>query len=160
MDRPQTRAPISVSARASFLDLFEQFRAQIGLEDLQLDSELSCTLAIGSNEARLDITLELTPEGEVLLYAALDHLPEGLTPELVLLIDTVNASQESMFYLSASKHYLFLCSASPISEVTAVRLVEWVKWFYEQAIEWRSKYRSLLPSSSPAPVRGTGSLKV
>lgn len=159
MDRPQTRAPISASARASFLELFEQFRSQIGLEDLQLDSELSCTIAMGSDEARLDITLELTSEQEVLLYAALDYLPSGLTPELVLLIDTVNANRESMFYLSASKHYLFLCSASPIGEVTATRLIEWVKWFYEQAIEWRGKYRTLLPTQA-APVRGTGSLKV
>lgn len=158
-DSPHTRIPISGSARASFLELFDQFRAHIGLEELQLDNDLSCTIAMGSDEARLDITLELTSEQEVLLYAVLDHLPAGLTPELVLLIDTVNANQESMFYLSASKNYLFLCSSSPLTEVTAVRLVEWVKWFYEQAIEWRSKYHTLLPPPS-TPTRGTGSLRV
>lgn len=155
----QEHKAISGSARASFLELFEQFRAQIGLDELQLDSELSCTIVMGSDEAQADITLELSSEQEVMLYTVLDHLPAGLTPEIVLLIDTVNANKENMFYLSASKHYLFLCSSSPISDLTTVRLVEWVKWFYEQAIEWRSRYRTLLPTPS-TPARGTGSLKV
>ncbi|MCS6884884.1 MAG: type III secretion system chaperone [Acidobacteriota bacterium] len=156
------KTTIDASTRAAFLELFELFRSSIGLHELQLDeSDSSYTVRLGNDEVQTaDITIEPTAEGEVLLYSSLDRLPNGLTPEIVLLIDTVNANKENMFFLSASEHHLFLCSSAPITEVTATRLVEWVKWFYEQVLEWRN-YRKLLPEAQtqPPPI-STGKLTV
>ncbi|MCS6884882.1 MAG: type III secretion system chaperone [Acidobacteriota bacterium] len=158
----QEKATIDGSTRAAFLELFEQFRNSIGLPELELDeADSSFTIRLGNDEAQAaDITIEPTAEGEVTLYSTLDHLPNGLTPEIVLLIDTVNANKENMFFLSASQHYLFLCSSAPIADVTATRLTEWVKWFYEQVLEWRN-YRKLLPEVQPSSTTpSTGRLMV
>jgi hypothetical protein len=128
--------------KIQFIELIEQFAAQINLPDMQVDSENCCSISIGEGQEAVVVTLELRSDGEILIFTPLERHPEGISPELANRIEIISAAQQDgCHFLTTSERSVFFCASHSIEEATINLFADWILDFYKRALVWRERYR-------------------
>jgi hypothetical protein len=158
---PQAKESAIHSSR--FTELMDEFRIHISMPDLEMDEQNCCSIEIGNNEHdTLLITIEMRDEGDLLLFTTLENYPNGVSDELAARVEMIStAIEEDGYYLTTSRHNVFLCAQRLLRKTTSTQFVDWMADFHRQGLVWRNRYRTAVnapvvaaPADSERPRTG------
>jgi hypothetical protein len=145
---------ISTLARSRYTELLTEFCLQIGLSELPIDEDTSCSINIGENTNNpMLITMQLQAtetKEQIVFFSNIHHYPQGVSEEIVLRLEAINETLSANYYLSHSEHYVFLCAEKPVLQITGTQFTNFVEEFYRQAVGWAERYLSVIAGNEVA----------